>query len=108
MRRLIPMLCAAGLLTAISAPALGSSGTTVGVSGYKFTPKTIHIKKGQTITWKWKASNDDLHNVTFHGFHSKSQKTGHFSHTFRKSGTYTYICTFHVHSHGMRGTVIVG
>ena len=106
MRRLIATLCAAGLLGAISAPALGS-GNTVGVSGYKFTPKTIHIGKGQTVTWKWKASNDDLHNVTFHGFHSKSQKTGTFRHTFRKKGTFTYVCTFHVHSHGMRGTVIV-
>ena len=102
------MLSAAGLLVAISAPALGSSGATVGVQGYKFTPKVIHIKKGQTITWKWKSTNDDRHNVTFKGFHSKSQKTGRFAHTFRKAGTYTYVCTFHVHSHGMRGTVIVG
>ena len=46
MRRLIAMLCAAGLLAAISAPALGS-GTTVRVSGYKFTAKTMRIKKGQ-------------------------------------------------------------
>ena len=102
------MLCAAGILAAVTAPAIGSGGTTVGVSGYKFTPKTIHIKKGQTITWKWKASNDDKHTVTFHGFHSKAQKTGTFRHTFTKKGTYTYICIFHVHSHNMRGTVIVG
>ena len=102
------MLCAVGLLAAISAPALGSGGTTVGVSGYKFTPKTIHIKKGQTITWKWKSTNDDLHNVTFKGFHSKSQKTGRFRHTFRKKGTYTYECTFHAQSKGMKGPVIVG
>jgi plastocyanin len=107
MRRLIAMLCAAGLLGAISAPALGS-GTTVAVGHYKFTPKTIRIKKGQTVTWRWIKGNDDLHNVTFKGFHSKNLLHGHFSHTFRKKGTFTYICTFHVHSHGMRGTVIVG
>ena len=106
MRRLIAMLCAAGLLAAISAPALGS-GTTVKVSGYKFTAKTVRIKKGSTVTWKWSASNDDKHNVTFKGFHSKSQKRGTFSHTFRRKGTYTYVCTFHVTSHGMRGTVVV-
>ena len=107
MRRLIAMLCAAGLLGAVSAPALGS-GTTVAVGHYKFTAKTIHIKKGQTVTWRWIRGNDDLHNVTFKGFHSRNKLTGHFSHTFRKKGTFTYICTFHVHSHGMRGTVIVG
>jgi plastocyanin len=106
MRRLIAMLCAAGLLVAISAPALGS-GTSVKVSGYKFTPKTIHITKGSTVTWKWSASNDDKHNVTFKGFHSKSQMHGRFTHTFRKKGTFTYVCTFHVKSHGMKGTVVV-
>jgi plastocyanin len=108
MRRLIAMLGAAGLLVAISAPALGSGGTTVKVGGYKFAPKTLHIKKGQTVTWKWTATNDDLHNVTFKGFHSKSQEHGRFRHTFRKKGTFRYICTFHVHTNGMRGTVIVG
>ena len=107
MRRLIALLCSAGLLAAISAPALGS-GTTVKVSGYKFTPKTIHIKKGSTVTWRWSASNDDKHNVTFKGFHSKSQMHGSFKHTFRRKGTFTYVCTFHVKSHGMKGTVIVG
>jgi plastocyanin len=106
MRRLIAMLCAVGLLAAVSAPALGS-GTTVKVSGYKFTAKTVHIKKGSTVTWKWSASNDDKHNVTFKGFHSKSQMHGHFSHTFRRKGTFTYVCTFHVKTNGMRGTVVV-
>lgn len=100
------MLCAAGLLTAITAPALGA-GTTVAVGHYKFVAKTIHIRKGQTVTWRWIKGNDDLHNVTFKAFHSKSQKSGSFSHTFSRAGTYTYVCTFHVHSHNMRGTVIV-
>jgi plastocyanin len=106
MRRLIAMLSAAGMLAAVSAPALGS-GSSIAVGHYKFTPKTIHVKKGQRVTWKWIKGNDDLHNVTFKSFHSKSLKSGSFSHTFLKKGTYTYICTFHVHSHGMRGTVIV-
>jgi plastocyanin len=106
MRRLIAMLCASGLLVAISAPALGS-GASVKVSGYKFTPKTTHVSKGSTITWKWSASNDDKHNVTFKGFHSKSQKRGQFTHTFRTKGTFTYVCTFHAKSHGMKGTVVV-
>jgi plastocyanin len=107
MRRLCALLCTAGLLAAVSAPALGS-GPSVKVSGYKFTPKTLHIKKGTTVTWKWSAANDDKHNVTFHGFHSKSQERGTFRHTFKRKGTYTYVCTFHAKSHGMRGTVIVG
>jgi len=106
MTRLIAMLSVAGMLAAVSAPALGS-GTPVAVGHYKFSPKVLHVKKGQTVTWKWIKGNDDLHNVTFKGFHSKSQLKGSFSHTFRKKGTFTYICTFHVHSHGMRGTVIV-
>jgi plastocyanin len=100
------MLGAVTLLAAISAPALGS-GTAVAVGHYKFTPKTIHIHKGQTVTWRWIKGNDDLHNVTFKHFHSKSLLKGTYRHTFRKAGTYTYICTFHVHSHGMRGTVVV-
>ena len=106
MRRTGPILIAAGIAAAAAAPAAGS-GKTVKVEDYKFAAKTIHVRKGQTVTWRWIKGNDDLHNVKFKSFHSRSQKSGTFSHTFRKAGTYTYICTFHVHSHGMRGTVIV-
>lgn len=105
MRKVITALAAAGVVAAVAAPALGS-GTTVKVADYKFVAKTIHIKKGATVTWKWVGK--DPHNVTFSGFHSKTQSSGTFKHTFRKRGTFKYLCTIHGKSFAMHGKVVVG
>ena len=105
MRKVISSIAAAGIVAAVAAPAAGS-GPTVKVADYKFVAKTIHIKKGATVTWKWVGS--DPHNVTFNGFHSKTQSTGSFRHTFRKAGTFKYLCTIHGKSFAMHGTVVVG
>ena len=98
-------LAAAVAVSGFVAPALAAGGATVKVADYKFAAKTIHIKKGQTVTWKW--VGDDAHNVTFHGFHSKTQDTGKYKHRFAKAGTYKYVCTIHAKSFAMHGTVIV-
>ena len=98
-------LAAAVAAGAIAVPALASGGATVKVADYKFSAKTIHVARGQTVTWKWVGS--DPHNVTFHGFHSKTQSAGTFKHRFTKPGTYKYVCTIHAKSFAMHGTVIV-
>lgn len=89
----------------LSAPALGSGTPTVKVADYKFVAKTIHIKRGATVTWKW--VGEDAHNVTGTGFKSKTQKAGTFKHRFAKAGTYKYVCTIHNKSFAMHGTVVV-
>jgi plastocyanin len=107
MRTAFGLLATTGVLAAIAAPAMGG-GPTVKVSEYKFRAKTIHVHRGATVNWRWVAGNGDPHNVTFHGFHSKTQTSGSFAHTFRRAGTFKYVCTIHNKRFGMHGTVIVG
>ena len=74
------------------------------VSGYKFKPGTITIKKGQTVHWSWNSDAD--HNVTFTtpDKHSKTAtKVTDFHIKFKHAGTFEYSCTVH----GFTGKVVV-
>jgi plastocyanin len=93
-------------LPATSIPS--SSGTTVDVAiaNFSFSPDTLTIKVGTTVTW----TNQDSveHTVTsdtglFDSGNLSQGKT--FNYTFTEAGTYPYHCTPH-HSK-MAGTVIV-
>jgi plastocyanin len=71
---------------------------------YRFDPKTIEIKTGDTVTW---TNHDNFtHTVKVDG--QEDHKVGRgdsVSITFDKPGSYHYICT--LHSKDMSGTVIV-
>jgi plastocyanin len=74
------------------------------VKSYRFDPKTIEIKAGDTVTW----TNDDefTHTVEVDG--QEDHKVGRgdsVSIKFDTPGTYHYVCT--LHSQDMDGTVIV-
>jgi plastocyanin len=81
-------------------------GTQVSMKDIKFNPGTVKIKAGQTVTW----TNDDSvgHDVTGDDF--KSGDPGGlangdtFEHTFKKAGTFDYVCSVHP---GMEGKVEV-
>ncbi len=85
-----------------------ATGTKVAIKGFAFSPSSITVKKGDTVTW----TNDDsaAHTVTTKGTNPESFDSGtlangkSFSHTFKAVGTYTYICNFHS---SMIGTVKV-
>lgn len=72
---------------------------TVAIKDFAFSPATITIKVGTTVTW----TNQDsaAHTVTSdssskESFDSGSMAKGKtFSHTFKTAGTFDYICTFH-------------
>ena len=71
---------------------------------YRFDPKVVEIKAGDSVTW----TNDDnfTHTVRVDG--QDDHKVGQgdsVSIRFDKPGTYKYECT--LHSHDMHGTVIV-
>jgi plastocyanin len=91
-------------LVALATPALASSAT-VKVKDDFFQAKTVRIKSGQTVTWKWVGSNP--HNVIA-GFLTKKQKktrvNGSISHRFKARGTFRYHCSIHS---GMNGKVVV-
>jgi plastocyanin len=81
-------------------------GTQVSMKDIKFNPGSVTIKAGGKVTW----TNDDSvgHDVTADDFESGSpggiDGGSTFSHTFKKAGTYNYVCSVHP---GMKGSVKV-
>jgi plastocyanin len=70
-----------------------------------FSPATVRIKAGQTVTWRNPTTL--THTVTGSGFDSGNVAPGSsWSHKFTKAGSYPYVCLPHSAA-GMRGAVIV-
>ncbi len=109
-RKTICSLGALALTGAVLVPsaALGGAGAaathTVVLREFRFHPATLNIKRGDKVTWLWRDQTE--HNVTFHGFHSRTQERGSYTVRFTHSGTFNYHCTIHV-SEGMKGKVVV-
>ncbi len=108
------VLCALaglGVASALAQPAHPASTTPlVALKNIAFHPPVVHIKKGQSVTWKWEdADIDTQHNVTSIGatrFKSSSTKmSGTYTIKFTHTGTYKFECTIHPQS--MQGKVIV-
>lgn len=121
---------ALGLLVATTACS-GSSGAkpagaakpgaAVAIPLLSFTPDTVQVKVGQTVTW---TNGNDIKHVLVQGTYQVDKSTGLrtsekgdgtfsltvdqkgdvVSHTYDKAGTFTYFCTIHK---GMNGTVVV-
>ena len=108
--RLLP--AAAVLAATIVAAGCGGTKTSAPfattqvqmVKSYRFDPSSIRVKAGDTVTW---TNNDNFtHTVRVDG--QPDHKVGRgdsVSITFDHAGTYHYECT--LHSHDMKGTVIV-
>jgi plastocyanin len=110
---------AMGLAQAAVAACLfgGAVGVTLGVAfaegdaaavkidNFTFTPKSVTVKAGTTVTW---TNQDDIpHTVTSttKQFKSKALDTDDkFSFTFTTPGSYEYFCSLHPH---MTGTIVV-
>ncbi|MDP2211789.1 MAG: cupredoxin family copper-binding protein [Candidatus Aquicultor sp.] len=102
-----------GTTTDTTAPAGNTTGTqggaqksaSVTIENFAFVPPTITIKKGGTVTWTNKDSA--VHTATADGgdFDTGDIKQDQSATlTFDKTGTFSYICTYHPN---MKGTVIV-
>jgi plastocyanin len=108
-RLLLPV---AVLAVTVVAAGCGGTGNTAPVAttavsmakSYRFDPATIEIKAGQTVTW---TNNDNFtHTIKVEGAQDHKLSPGEsVSIRFAKPGTYDYVCT--LHSHDMRGEVIV-
>ena len=94
--------------TPISKAPTPSNAEEVVIYEYKFIPFTMTVRAGTTVTWV----NHDVapHTATHRSFSDEPFDSGNmlatqiFRHTFRKPGTYDYLCILH---QGMRGTVVV-
>ncbi len=91
-------------------PATPSGGTAAGaqvsLQNIQFSPAALTVNKGATVTWTNKDSVG--HDVTSSSFKSGGagglQQGATFKHTFKKAGTFAYVCTVHP---GMKGTITV-
>ena len=82
-----------------------AAGPEVRIENFQFTPGTITVSVGATVTWTNR--DDTLHTVTAadRRFASPGLDPGEvFSYTFADPGSYTYFCSLHPQ---MTATVIV-
>jgi len=91
--------------TGVSASATVSAPVSVDISNFAFSPATVTVKKGTTITW----TNRDTapHTVTGNNGGPSSQQLSQgmsYSYTFATTGTFSYHCAVHPTMHG---TVVV-
>lgn len=114
--RISPLAASAAALTGsvLVVGVLAVSGSqaattkTVLVDDYRFTPKTLTVKKGTTVKWVWVGGADhDVRIVSGPGREaaSKVMTNGTYRRRFTRKGTYRIDCS--LHSHVMRMTVKV-
>jgi plastocyanin len=112
--RTAPRLAALFMLVAIflspvtsvkAAPQPAAAAADVKIDNFSFTPDTLTVAVGTTVTW---TNRDDIpHTVvsTDGVFKSKVRDTDEkFSYTFTKAGMYPYFCSVHPK---MTGKIIV-
>jgi plastocyanin len=85
------------------AAADNNGGPTVTIQHLAYTPATLTVGMGATVTWVWR-DGAIAHDVKGDGFKSKVMAEGTFSHRFTKPGIYKYVCTLHPN---MTGTIEV-
>ena len=102
---LVLTACSSGNGTTTAATSSPVSGSYVSLVNLAFSPATLTVKVGTTITW---TNNDSMtHTVTSDNgvFDSGNLTPGQtFSYTFNNAGTFTYHCVIHSY---MKGTIIV-
>jgi plastocyanin len=85
------------------AHAANDPGDTI--SDFKFTPGTLTIHAGDTVTWTNNGPTQHTATADDHSFDTGILNKGQSaSHTFSQAGTFAYICTIHPFMHG---TIIV-
>jgi plastocyanin len=80
-----------------------AQGRTVVLKNTRFSPSTLSIRRGESVTWLWRDGAIE-HNVTASGFRSRTQSRGSFTVRFERVGTFSYRCTIH---ENMRGKIVV-
>jgi plastocyanin len=106
-RRLILVAVVTALVGAVAAiPAAqaasaASKTASVKAVNYKFVKKTVTIRKGGKVTWRFKQGR---HNVVGRRWSSPVKRSGTWSKRFKKRGKFNYRCTLHP---GMDGRVRV-
>ena len=100
------VLLAALVAAPVVAGEPASRAKRVEATNFEFTPKTVTVAKGDRVSW---ASTEGSHTVTFKRGLDEAISAGGApaSKKFRKTGTFRYVCSFHLSSAGMKGKVVV-
>jgi plastocyanin len=101
---LMPLLVACG-----SSPPT-PAGPSVSMTDNEFTPVTLHIKPGQTVTWVNNGQTGHTVTADDGSFDSQTFQPGaEYTHTFTTPGRYPYYCVLHgaAGGYGMAGVIIV-
>jgi plastocyanin len=102
------LLVLVGVACGSSGPAKPLPPNTVRAANFSFTPATLTVAVGTTVTWEIDEPDAPHNVVSLSGplsFNSGDPVgRGTFRFTFTKSGTYTYECSVHT---GMTGTIVV-
>ncbi len=114
MRRGLALVAGVALLSAAPAATAASGGKTIRVEDNDFSPRTLTVSRGSTVTWKWPGFDQagDVHDVELKSgpkgvkkFHSDAASTDYkFKRKLTVAGTYKIVCTLH---HDMRMTIRV-
>jgi plastocyanin len=90
--------------SATMAPAAAANAVTVSIKDFKFSPQTLTVAAGTTVTWK--NLDDEPHTVRGADELRSSalDQSESYSVKFDKPGTYKYGCSIHPK---MSGTIIV-
>jgi plastocyanin len=109
--RALAFTCAAIAVTGVAvtaAPAASSPGSaSVRIKDIDFKPARVTIRRGGSVRWTFLDARTP-HNVRSKGTPrfrgSPTKQEGSYRVTFRRPGTYRYVCTLHLN---MKGTVVV-
>ncbi len=97
-------------------PPTGNVSAPVSITGYAFSPSSVMVKAGSSVTW---TNNDPVQHTTTSdagtwnsgqlsaasgGAYGGTSAGGSYSHTFSSAGTFAYHCANHSY---MTGTVTV-
>jgi plastocyanin len=97
---------AEGAEPAAAAPTPTATPVLVTIENFAFSPATVDIPVGGSVTWKNLDTASHTATDTNGAFDSKNLDQGmSFTFTFTKAGTYDYVCSYHPY---MKGTIVVG
>jgi plastocyanin len=87
----------------VGAPGAVGGGTTVEAAGTSFTPSSLNVNQGTSVTWTFSGTHSTTSNQQF--WNSQLKSTGeNFSKAMPSAGKFPYHCTVHA---GMTGRIVV-
>lgn len=85
--------------------ATAAETKSVSIKGMAYSPATVTISAGDTVTWTNNDDRDHTVQTTDGVINSGNLSPGKsWSYTFKSAGTYSYGCTYHPR---MKGTITV-